>query len=339
MAEKIAVIGSGSWGTTLAILQARAEREVWLWTRSAEEAETLNSRRENSRFLPGVALPDALHISADAAEVLRDAALVLLVAPSQHMRANVQALRDHFPQSALLLSCAKGLELATMKRMTTVIREELPPEMAARVGALSGPNIAREIVSGLPASTVVAMDDHALAEQAQHLLNTPEFRVYTQHDLVGVEMCGALKNIIAIGAGAADQLAVGDNAKATYLTRGLAEITRLGTAAGASPLTFAGLAGLGDLLCTCNSVHSRNHHVGVELAKGRSLDEIRDSMTQIAEGVYTIKAARELAAQHHVELPITDLLYAVLYEGRSAQGMVRELMTRNLKHELAGLDS
>lgn len=337
MSEKIAVVGSGSWGTTLAVLLAQHGREVWLWARNAEEAETLRSRRENARFLPGVALPDALNISADAEAVLRDAALVLMVAPAQRTRENVRALRDFLHPDAILLSCSKGLELGTLKRMTEVIREELPETMHDSVGVLSGPNIAREIAAGLPASTVVAMENPDKAEQAQVLLHTPTFRVYTHDDVLGVELSGALKNIVAIGAGAADQMALGDNAKSTYLTRGLAEIARLGTAAGANPLTFAGLAGLGDLLCTCASPHSRNHYVGVELAKGRTLDDIRASMTQVAEGVFTVQAARELAKRYGVELPITEALYQALFEGKSVRQIVRELMNRDPKHELEGM--
>ncbi len=337
MGYKIAVIGSGSWGTTLAVLQARHGREVWLWVRDEAEAAHLSERRENARFLPGVLLPEALHVSADAAAVLHDAALVLLVAPAQKTRLNVRALRPHLPADPILLSCSKGLELGTLKRMTEVIREEVPETLHPNVGALSGPNIAREIVAGLPASTVVALEDARRAELAQRWLNTPTFRVYTHDDVLGVELCGALKNIIAIGAGAADQFALGDNAKSTYLTRGLAEIARLGTAAGANPLTFAGLAGLGDLLCTCASPHSRNHFVGVELAKGRTLEEIRASMTQVAEGVFTIQAAREMAARYGVELPITEALYSILYEGKSARDAVHHLMTRAPKAELQGL--
>ncbi|HEX8681230.1 MAG TPA: NAD(P)H-dependent glycerol-3-phosphate dehydrogenase, partial [Ardenticatenaceae bacterium] len=319
MSEKIAVIGSGSWGTTLAVLLARHGREVWLWARSAQDAERLNAQRENSRFLPGVPFPNGLRVSAEDAEVLHDAALVLLVVPSQTMRENVRALWKHIPSDAILLSCAKGLELSTLKRMTEVIREELPETMQDNVGVLSGPNLAREIAAGLPASTVVAMKDGEKAEWAQGLLHTPTFRVYTHEDVLGVELAGALKNIVAIGAGAAEALGIGDNAKSTYMTRGLAEIARLGTAAGANALTFAGLAGLGDLLCTCASPHSRNHFVGVELARGRSLEDIRASMTQVAEGVFTVQAARELAKRYGVELPITEALYQALFEGRSVR--------------------
>jgi glycerol-3-phosphate dehydrogenase (NAD(P)+) len=337
MSEKIAVIGSGSWGTTLAILAARAGRDTWLWARTPEEAEMFNLRRENSRFLPGVPFPDSLRVSADEAEVLADAAVVLLVSTAQRMRDNVRHLRDQFPPDAILLSCAKGLELGTLKRMTTVIREEVPEAMQDNAGTLSGPNLAREIAAGMPASTVVAMENQAKAKVAQKLLNTSTFRVYTHDDVIGVEMAGALKNIIAIGGGAVDQFALGDNAKSTYLTRGLAEITRLGTAAGANPLTFAGLAGLGDMLCTCASSHSRNHYVGVEMAKGRTLEDIRASMTQIAEGVITVKAAMELGKQYGVEMPITEKLYQVLYEDATMKEVVREMMSRELKHELEGL--
>ncbi|MBA3534884.1 MAG: NAD(P)-dependent glycerol-3-phosphate dehydrogenase [Ardenticatenales bacterium] len=337
MSEKIAVIGSGSWGTTLAVLIAAQGREAWMWVRSQEEEEHLSARRENPRFLPGVPFPDSLHVSADAALVLRDAALVLLVAPAQKTRANVRDLRELFPPEAILLTCSKGLELGTLKRMTEVIKEELPEALRDNVGVLSGPNIAREIAAGLPASTVVAMENQQKAQRAQQFINTPTFRVYTHQDLVGVELAGALKNIIAIGAGVVDHFALGENAKSTYLTRGLAEIARLGTAGGANPLTFAGLAGLGDLLCTCASPHSRNHYVGVELAKGRSLEDIRASMTQIAEGVFTIQAAREMAQKYGVEMPVTEELYQMLFEGKSVQAAMRDLMHRDPKHELQGI--
>lgn len=334
--KKIAIIGSGSWGTTLAVLLASGEQEVWLWTRHEDEAKKLRAEGENARFLPGVPFPEGLRVSSDAAEVLHEATLVLLVAPAQKMRANVRRLRPLIPSEAILLSCAKGVELSTLKRMSEVIREELPQSMAAHVGALSGPNLAREIVDGLPASTVVAMEDQQKAELAQNLINRTKFRVYRHDDLIGVELGGALKNIMAIGAGIVDHFALGDNAKSAYLTRGLAEITRLGTAANANPLTFAGLAGLGDLLCTCASTHSRNHHVGVELAKGYTLDDIQASMTQTAEGIYTIKAARNLAQRYNVELPITEQLYQILYEDKSASSALDDLMNRDTKHELQG---
>ncbi len=334
--RKIAIIGSGSWGTTLAVLLASGEQDVWLWARHAEEAKQLKARRENARFLPGVLFPEALRVSSDAAEVLHEATLVLLVAPAQKMRANVRRLRPLIPSEAILLSCAKGLELSTLKRMSQVIREELPPRMAAHVGVLSGPNLAREIVAGLPASTVVAMEDQEKAQLAQNLINRKRFRIYRHDDLIGVELGGALKNIMAIGAGIVDHFALGDNAKSAYLTRGLAEITRLGTAAHANPLTFAGLAGLGDLLCICASAHSRNHYVGVELAKGRTLVDIQVSMTQTAEGVFTIKAARDLAQRYNVELPITEQLYQILYQEKSASSALDDLMNRHTKHELQG---
>ena len=335
--QKIAIIGNGSWGTTLAVLLSCKGQDVWLWARHGAEAKQLNARRENARFLPGVPFPDGLRVSVDAAEVLHQATLVLLVVPAQKMRTNVRRLHTLFPSEAILLSCAKGVELSTLKRMSEVIREEVPERKHNDVGVLSGPNLAREIAAGLPASTVIAMEDQHKAEQAQQLINRRKFRVYRHDDVIGVELAGALKNIMAIGAGIVDHFALGDNAKSSYLTRGLAEITRLGTAAKANPLTFAGLAGLGDLLCTCASSHSRNHYVGVELAKGRTLQDIRASMTQIAEGIFTIRAARQLAQQYGVELPITEQLYQILYEGKSAHSALHDLMNRDIKHELQGL--
>jgi glycerol-3-phosphate dehydrogenase (NAD(P)+) len=254
--EQIVVVGTGSWGTTLAITLARSRRAVTLLTRSLQETEALRTAGEHRRFAPGITFPQALVIDNNAEKALQHCELLLLAVPSQTMRANVEAIKAYLPPAAVVLSCAKGFERGTLKLMSNVVAELLPTH-APRVGALSGPNISREILDGKPATTVVATPDHAAAELAQRLLTTPQFRVYTSNDVVGLEVAGALKNIIALGAGIADGLGAGDNAKAAFVTRGLAEITRLGLALGAHPLTFAGLAGLGDLIATCASPHSR----------------------------------------------------------------------------------
>jgi glycerol-3-phosphate dehydrogenase (NAD(P)+) len=283
-----------------------------------------------------VPFPPALTIDHHAADVLPSCRVVLLAVPSQTMRTNAQAIAPYVPHDAVLLSCAKGFERGTLLLMSDVIGNVLPGH-AARVGAVSGPNIAREILDGKPATTVIAAPDHAAAETAQRLLTTPQLRVYTGTDVVGLEVAGALKNIVALGAGIADGMGAGDNAKAAFITRGLAEITRLGLALGAHPLTFAGLAGLGDLIATCASPYSRNRRVGEALARGMSLDAIQAELGQVAEGVLTVQTARELAARHSIELPIVDQLHAVLFSGKPAQQAVVELMQREVKHELDGL--
>ncbi len=333
---QIGVVGTGSWGTTLAITLARHGRAVTLLTRSAEETATLRAAGEHTRFAPGVPFPSSLTVADRAEEALASCRVVLLAVPSQTMRINVAAIAPYVPHGAIILSCAKGFERGTLKLMSDVVAELLP-EHAPRIGAVSGPNIAREILDGKPATTVVATPDHPAAETAQRLLNTPQLRVYTGTDVVGLEVAGALKNIIALGAGIADGLGAGDNAKAAFITRGLAEITRLGLALGAQPLTFAGLAGLGDVIATCASPYSRNRHVGEALARGQALDAIQAELGQVAEGVTTVQTARELAARHGVELPITNQLHAVLFGGKSAQQAIVELMQREAKHELDGL--
>jgi len=331
----IAVVGTGAWGTTLAVVLARSGIPSLLLARAAEAAE-LRATHENRRFLPGVRLPDNLTV-VDSAAALADCGIVLLVVPAQRMRENVAALRPHLPAATIVVSAAKGLEVGTGKRMSQVIREELGPAHQSRIAALSGPNLALEVAAGLPTATVVAAADERVATVVQGELRLPRLRVYTNADLVGVELCGALKNIIALGAGVCDGLDFGDNAKAAFLTRGLAEITRLGVAMGANPLTFAGLAGVGDLVATCASKLSRNRHVGEQLGRGQSLAQIQERLGHIAEGVPTTAAAWRLARQYDVEMPITEKMYAVLFAGASPREAVSELMMRDPKGELAGI--
>jgi len=333
---QIVVVGTGSWGTTLAITLARHQRAVTLLTRSGAETAALHAAGQHTRYAPGVPFPPTLTIDDHVEAALPPCRIVLLAVPSQTMRANVAMIAPHVPHDAVILSCAKGFERGTLKLMSDVVAELLPTH-APRIGAVSGPNIAREILDGKPATTVVATPDHAAAEMAQRFLNTPQLRVYTGTDVVGLEVAGALKNIIALGAGIADGLGAGDNAKAAFITRGLAEITRLGLALGAQPLTFAGLAGLGDLIATCASPYSRNRRVGEALARGEALPAIQAELGQVAEGITTVQTARELAARHDVELPIADQLHAVLFGGKSAQQAIVELMQREVKHELNGL--
>lgn len=332
----ITVVGTGSWGTTLAILLARHGRPTTLLARTADEAELLLRAGEHTRYAPGVRFPEQLAITAAPDQALQNCQVLLMAVPSQTMRSNIAQIKPYLPTETIVLSCAKGFERGSLKRMSEVLTEVLP-DHATQIGALSGPNIAHEVLDGKPATTVIATPNQTAAEQAQRWLTTPSFRVYTADDVTGVELAGALKNIIALGAGIADGLEAGDNAKAAFMTRGLAEIGRLGVVMGANPLTFAGLAGLGDLVATCASPYSRNRRMGEALARGLTLDEARAQLGQVAEGVMTVQTAREMAAQHQVELPIADQLHQVLFENKPPHQAIFELMQREVKHELEGM--
>jgi glycerol-3-phosphate dehydrogenase (NAD(P)+) len=326
------VIGAGAWGTTLARLIARSE-PVTLLCRSAGAAEAIRGTGRNERRLPGIDLPASVIASADPG-ALRSAELIVVAVPSSHLRDWVGMLAPEIPRQADVVSVVKGLERGTLLRMTQVIAEAAGIE-PARIAALSGPNLAMEIARGLPASAVVAATDPALAERVVARLGRREFRLYTNEDVLGVELCGALKNVIAIAAGAADELGFGDNGKAGLMTRGLAEMTRLGIAAGANPLTFAGLAGIGDVIATCGSRLSRNHRLGEELAKGRRWAEIEATLPGTAEGAYTVDAAIALAARLGVEMPIAREVHNALFEGKSVQRCLVDLLARESKDELA----
>ena len=330
---KVTVIGATTWGTTLGIILARKSTQVVILARTIAEASQLQSDRQNVRFLPEMTFPDSMTVSADPLEALTDAHVVIVAVPSRAFRTNIQKICGAIRGAPLFVSVAKGIEMESSKRMSQVLEEELPPHLHSRVCALSGPNLAKEIVEGKPSSTVIASYDSRAAEEAREVLMSPTFRVYTNDDVAGVELAGALKNIIVLGAGISDGLGYGDNGKAALITRGLAEITRLGVAAGASPATFAGLAGMGDLVATCASHLSRNRYVGEQLAQGRSLDEILASMNNVAEGVYTTAAALKMAAMLGVEMPITQATYQVLFEGLNPMEAVTGLMGRPPRSE------
>lgn len=322
------VVGTTTWGTTLAILSARAGVPVRLLCRTEEEADGLRRAGQHTQRLPGVAFPPTLSAEHDPGLALRDARLVIVAAPSDRFRQNLRRIADSVPADAVVLSVTKGLELPAGLRMSEVLAEELPDHSPGRFAALSGPNLAGEIIAGKPALTVVAASDESSREMVQDTLMSPAFRVYTSDDVVGVELGGSLKNIIALAAGMADGLGAGDNAKAALVTRGLSEIGRLGIAAGAQLMTFAGLAGLGDVMATCSSPLSRNRRVGEELAKGRTLDEILAGMDAVAEGVNTTVAALEMAEKLEVDMPITRLMSRVLFEGLPAAECIPALMER-----------
>ena len=335
--NKVAVVGSGSWGTTLAILLTQAGQCCALWVRDPDEAHDMAARRENVRFLPGVTLPDTLEISHHAAAVLRDADLVLVTVPMRQLHDNWQAVDGHIEPHAAIVSGIKGLDPRTGRRVSELVAGWAGDQILDRLAVLSGPNLAREIAAGEPATAVVAARIPEVARTVQQRLSAPTFRTYISDDVIGIELAGAVKNVIAIGAGVADGLRFGDNAKAALMTRGLAEMTRLGLTAGADALTFAGLAGMGDLIATCASPHSRNHYVGQELAAGRTLDDIQSRMVMVAEGVDTSRGALALARRLGVEMPIVELINQALFDGLPVAEAGRVLMARELSHELRGI--
>ncbi len=333
---KIAIIGTTSWGTTLGVVIAQKGIEVRLWARTKQEATELKSNGPDSSFFSGITFPPQLLITNQLSEALADVKAVIMAVPSQAMRQNIKLIASYLTKSMMVVSAAKGLEIGSGKRMSQLIAEEINPRFHSNICVLSGPNLAREVLHGLPAATVIAAENNAVARKVQRLLNTPKLCVFTNTDVIGVELGGALKNIIALGAGIADGLGYGDNAKAAFMTRGLTEITALGVALGANPLTFSGLAGLGDLVATCSSPLSRNYYVGVELTKGRSLTEILSSMTNVAEGVSTTLVAWNLAQKLGLEMPITEKVYRILYENADPRQAAVEMMGANARHELVG---
>ena len=330
---KVSIIGTTTWGTTLGIILARKGIQVSILCRTDPEAQELSRRREHSRFLPGVTIPDSICFSHDPDFIKDYSNLVILAVPSDRFRNNVQHIKSSLATGSLILSVTKGLELPDGKRMSQILHEELPIEFHPGICSLSGPNLAKEIVNNKPASTVVAGLNERNTTSIQNILISPTFRVYTSTDLVGLELCGTLKNILAIGVGISDGLNLGDNGKSTLITRGLSEICRLGVAAGAEATTFYGLAGLGDIIATCSSPFSRNRYVGEQLAQGHSLPDIQASMQNVAEGVNTTRAALDMARPLGVEMPITQAIYNVLFEQLSPIDAISELMSRPVRSE------
>lgn len=330
---RVAVVGAGAWGTTLARLIATAE-PVTLLCRSRATAEEIARMRRNERRLPGIEVPAAVRPTADPQALVDAVDLVVFATPSRHLRPTVEAVAPYLAPGVDLLSVVKGLEAGTLLRMSEVIAGAAAVD-PRRIAALSGPNLAPEIAKGLPASAVIAAADPDLAQRVVARLGRREFRLYVNADILGVELCGALKNIVAIAAGAADALGFGDNGKAGLITRGLAEMTRVGIAAGANPLTFAGLAGIGDVVATCGSGLSRNYRLGAELARGRSWPEIEATLPGTAEGAYTVDAALALAERVGVEMPIAREVHNALFEGKSVQRCLIDLLARESKDELA----
>jgi len=330
----VTILGAGSWGTALAVHLARLGRDVRLWARNAELAASLESARENAVYLPGVPLPATLHATSDLHEAATDSAMVVFVSPSSTVRGLAEAVRPHLDPDAVLVTAAKGVEQDTRLTMSAVLDDVLGHHHRARVAALSGPSFAREVGHGVPTAVTAAARDVTIAEAVQETFNGQTFRVYTSTDVIGVEIGGAVKNVIAVAAGVSDGLGFGHNSRAALITRGLAEITRLAVRLGADRQTLAGLSGLGDLVLTCTGDLSRNRTVGLRLGRGERLSDIVASMTEVAEGVRNTRSVRDLARSVAVEMPITEQMHLLLYEDKSPRQVVIDLMTRGLKREI-----
>ncbi len=328
---RAAILGGGSWGTTLAKVLAEKGHNIRLWSHNAIVADQIRTEHVNREYLPGIKLPASIEVQTDHSKALADAEFVIAVVPSHAFREVLTNAAPHIPSGAILVTATKGIEVGTLERPSEIARELLPNHMLPAV--LSGPSLAQEVAEGDPMAIVVACADLEIACRVQEFCNTDRFRVYTNEDILGVELAGALKNVIALAAGIAVGIGHRRNSQAALITRGLAEMSRLGIALGARASTFAGLAGLGDLVLTCNAELSRNRTVGVRLGRGEPLDEILASMRMVAEGVRTTKAARQLALASNVEMPIVEEVHHILFEGKPPEQATADLMLRVPKHE------
>jgi len=329
---KIVVMGAGSWGTALARIIASKGNKVTLWDYNEERAKLLQKSRVNEKFLSNAEFPETLQVTSQIEGLLDDVEYLIMAVPSQVLRSVIAKISDQLTEKTIIVNTAKGIEISTGMRLSQVIKDEVLGKFHKNIVVLSGPTHAEEVAKNLP-SAIVAAGESGCAKKIQELFNTENFRVYESNDIIGVELGGAVKNGIAIAAGAADGIGFGDNTKAALITRGLAEMVRFGEALGARAETFSGLTGMGDLIVTCASTHSRNRHVGQKLGEGKKLKEILEEMEMVAEGVPTVKAVYELAQKKKVSMPILEGVYKVLYENKLATEMVKELMTRDLKRE------
>lgn len=333
----VAVVGAGSWGTALAMVLADNSHEVRLWSHKEDQVKEINECHTNEKYLPGIVLPELIVGYASLRDALLGVDTVILAVPTKAIREVLGKVREVLSRPITIAHVSKGIEPDTLLRISEMIKEEMPNDLLQEVVVLSGPSHAEEVSLRHPTTVTVSSENMAAAEKIQDLFINHNFRVYTNSDVIGVEIGGALKNIIALAAGITDGLGYGDNAKAALMTRGLAEIARLGTKMGANPLTFSGLTGIGDLIVTCTSVHSRNWRAGNLLGKGKTLDEVLDNMGMVVEGVRTTKAAHQLAKKYEVKMPITAALYDVLFNGKNAKDAVDVLMARGKTHEMEDL--
>ncbi len=331
---RIAVLGAGGWGTTLAILLSGNSHRVTLWSYGAEDAERMLAKRENPDFLPGIPIPTAVSITGDLSGAIRGAEVIVAAVPSQYLRNVICRIAPEVSSAMTIVNVAKGVENGTLMTMSEMIHDVIPSLDPSRIATLSGPSHAEEVSRRIPTTVVVASEDIETARRVQRIFMTPNFRVYASNDIKGVEIGGSLKNVIAIAAGIIDGAQLGDNTKAAVMTRGIAEIARVGVALGAHVRTFSGLSGIGDLMVTCMSRHSRNRQVGVEIGKGRKLPEILAGMVMVAEGIATTQSAHDLARRVNVETPIVDQVHKILFEGKDPLKACYDLMTRDPKGEL-----
>lgn len=330
---RVTVIGSGSWGTALGHLLARGGHQVTMWALEPEVVAGINGQHRNPLYMSDAELPENMRASGDFAEALQGAQMVLFVIPAQVMRKQLRVMREHLPAAAPLVICSKGIERGTLATMDQVFREELPESFHKWIAVLSGPSFAAEVIQARPTNVTVAARDIEVAHQVQHSIATRDFRIYTTDDVIGVEMGGALKNILAIVIGGSDALGLGHNTRAALITRGLAEITRIAVNLGGRPETMLGLAGVGDLVLTCTGDMSRNRQVGKLLAQGHSMEQVKQEMKQVAEGVPTTESAYQLAHKHGIDAPIIDTVYKVIYEGLDIVSAWTALQDRQLKPE------
>ena len=329
--EKICVLGAGSWGSALALVLAKKGYEVSMWTLNEEQANKINKTRENIDYLPGVLFPNNITLTTDIEKAIEDSKIIVLAVPSQAIRSVSKQIKPFVKDNQILVDVAKGLEKGSGLRLSEVCNQELPNNPYV---TLSGPSHAEEVAKDIPTTVVVASQDLAIAQIVQDVFMSPKFRVYTNPDIVGVELGGALKNIIAFGAGICDGLGYGDNAKAALMTRGISEIGRLGSAMGANLSTFAGLSGIGDLIVTCTSMHSRNRRAGILIGQGKNLEETLEEVKMVVEGITATEVAYEVAKELNIDMPITNAIYSVLHNGSNPNEVVIELMMRNKTHEM-----
>lgn len=329
---KTAIVGAGSWGTALAQVAAKNQLETTLWARREKLADEINKLRENREYLPGNKLSENISVSTNLGIVVENADIIIIAVPSQAMRKTVKMIIPYIKGETIIASASKGFELGSTLRMSQVIKEELG-SAGSNVVVISGPSHAEEVIQNLPTAVVAASEDEETAKTVQKALINENFRVYTNSDVIGVELGGALKNIIALCAGISDGLGYGDNSRAALMARGIAEITRLGIKLGAQPSTFAGLSGIGDLFVTCGSRHSRNRRAGIQIGKGKKIDQILKSSKMVVEGIYSTKAAYSIAKKLNIEMPITEQAYLVLFEDKNPKCAVKALMSRSGKRE------
>lgn len=333
MSVAISLFGAGSWGTALAVHLASEGRDVTLWARRQDAVDRMRQSGHNPTYLPEVEIPSSVNVTSDLGEAADAASIWALAVPSQNLRSIARQLAPYAREDTTVVSLAKGIENETLQTMSQVLAQELPTVPKENIGVLYGPSHAEEVAEGRPTTVVAAAPTTAQAERIQDAFMTKRLRVYVNTDVIGVEIGGSAKNVLAIAAGISDGVGYGDNAKAALVTRGIAEIRRLGLAMGAKAHTFAGLTGLGDLVVTCMSAHSRNRYLGEQIGRGKTLEEVVDEMDMVAEGVRTTQSVRDLAREHGIEMPITEAVYAILFDGKRPREVVDELMTRSAKRE------